>query len=296
MLASQKKHTIYCIIPEYTAGDFWSLTAKGIEDAKENAQRYGVSVETVTYDQYDLASFQKACMQVLDLSPSGVVIAPLFKDETLSFVRELSARGVSYIYIDSRIEEDEDYFAYFGLPMFQSGYLCADILVNGADISKVYVIRIERDKKGQSDPTYSRRRGFMEYMSENNPSTEIENVFIDPRNPDDIARRLDNAFGDTDCRNLNIVMFNSRVHLIADYLKRKQIKGARVVGFDFLEKNVNALRDGLVHALIAQHSDRQVAMAIQAMTDHLVLSAPVQKKDHFNQMDIINRYNCDYYM
>lgn len=28
MLASQKKRTICCVIPEYVEGDFWSLTAK----------------------------------------------------------------------------------------------------------------------------------------------------------------------------------------------------------------------------------------------------------------------------
>ena len=54
MLASQKKRTICCIIPEYSEGDFWSLTAKGIVEAGETAARYGISVDVVTYDQYEI--------------------------------------------------------------------------------------------------------------------------------------------------------------------------------------------------------------------------------------------------
>ena len=54
ILASQKKHRIVCIIPEYAEGDFWSLTAKGVEDSREAAGRYGITVDIVTYDQYEV--------------------------------------------------------------------------------------------------------------------------------------------------------------------------------------------------------------------------------------------------
>ena len=37
MLASQKKRSIYCVIPEHSSGDFWSLTAKGLVEAGETA-------------------------------------------------------------------------------------------------------------------------------------------------------------------------------------------------------------------------------------------------------------------
>mgnify|MGYP003306662901 CR=1 FL=1 len=52
----------------------------------------------------------------------------------------------------------------------------------------------------------------------------------------------------------------------------------------------------IVYALIAQHTDRQALDAVNAMTDHLLLGTPVAKRDNFIQMDILNRFNCDYYL
>lgn len=294
ILASQKKHRIVCMIPEYSAGDFWSLTARGVEEAAETASRFGVTVEIVTYDQYDVESFRQACDGVVSNMPSGVVVAPMFRVETLNFVKKLDASGVPYVYIDSKLEDDS-YYAYFGMPMFQSGYLCADIMVDGRKLEKILVVRIERDKMGYSDPTVVRRTGFMEYMAEQCPGIQVVNVFIDPKDPEDVRRKLDDAFAGTS-GNMGVVMFNSRIHLVADYIMERDFQGLRVVGFDALEKNLDAVRSGCVQVLIAQHSDRQASAAVNALVDKLIHGEPVHKKDNYTQMDILNRFNCDYYM
>lgn len=294
LLATRKELVIQCIIPEYFTGEFWSLTDKGIKDAAETVSRYGVTVEPVRYDQYNLESFQEACARVLDNPPSGVLIAPMFRAQTLQFVKELSKREIPYIYIDSKLEDD-DYLAYFGMPMYQSGYLCADILSIGQELKKVYTVRIARDKRGLSDPTVTRRTGFLDYMAEHCPDAEIVNVFINPIDRDAMDASLDATIGQ-DKEHKNIVMFNSRVHLVADYLSRRGISDCRVVGFDVLEKNLAALRTGVVQVLIAQHTDKQTVAAVNAMVDYLLLGKPVPQKDNYTQMDILNRLNCDYYM
>lgn len=295
LLASQKSIRIQCIIPEYFTGEFWSLTDKGIQDAAELVSRYGVIVEPVKYDQYDLASFRSACEKVLSDPPAGVLVAPMFGEETLKFVRILSEKGIPYIYIDSKLDED-GYFAYFGMQMYQSGYLCADILTEGRKVpKKVFVIRIARDKEGLSDPTADRRNGFVDYMTEHHPATEVVNVLIDPKNRYAIDKVLDSTFSGYDGEKF-IVMFNSRIHLVADYIHRRGLERCRVVGFDVLEKNLSALRNGNVQLLIAQHTDSQTVAAINALVDHILLGKPVAKKDNFTQMDILNKYNCDYYL
>jgi len=295
LLASQKNIRIQCIIPEYFTGEFWSLTDKGIQDAAELVSRYGVEVEPVKYDQYDLSSFRAVCEKVLSDPPAGVVIAPMFGEETSRFVRELSALGIPYVYIDSKLDDD-DYLAYFGMPMYQSGYLCADILTDGRKVpDDVYVVRIARDKEGLSDPTADRRNGFVDYMAEHHPGTGVINVIIDPKNRYAIDKVLDSTFAGCEGEKY-IVMFNSRVHLVADYIRRKGLENCRVVGFDVLEKNLAALREGTVQLLIAQHTDSQTVAAVNALVDHILLGKPVAKRDNFTQMDILNRYNCDYYL
>lgn len=293
LLASRKIRKIVCLVPEYSPGEFWELTEKGIEAGSSEAAKYGVSVVTVRYDQYDLESYEKACGLVLDEKPIGVVLAPMFRSSTLNFVRELSSRGICYVYIDSKLEDD-GYLAYFGMPMYQSGYLCADILTSGIAPGNVNIIRIERDKKGHSDPTVTRRTGFCDYINEKFPECVINNVFIDPKDRKMIHCTLDNMFKTMPSRYL--VMFNSRIHLVADYLRERHIRECRVIGFDVLEKNIAAVRDGYVQMLIAQHSDQQASAAINSIIETAVLRRPLSKRDNFTQMDLLNLYNCDYYL
>ena len=295
ILASRKNYLISCIIPEFNNGEFWELTEKGIDQGREYAGRFGISINAVLYDQYDLESFQDACEKVLASRPSGVVIAPMFRNETLKFVKELTENHIPYVYIDSKLEDD-GYLAYYGMPMYQSGYLCADILTDGRDVRKVHVIRIARDKRGLSDPTLTRRTGLVDYISEHFPDCDVENTFIDPKSREERYRKLDEMFASDPDPDKYIVMCNSRVHFVAEYLRDRGIRSCRVVGFDVLEKNVSALKDGYVQALIAQHSDRQAASAITAITDYLILHSGPQKKDNYTQMDILNKYNCDYYL
>lgn len=294
LLASQRQRVIMCVIPEFFNGEFWSLTDKGIKDAAEQVVRYGIDVLPMKYDQYDLESFQEVCAQVLAAQPSGVVIVPMFRAETLKFVQELSSRNIPYIYIDSKLEED-GYLSYFGMPMYQSGYLCADILTDGRKLpQKVYIVRIIRDKKGLSDPTVVRRTGFIDYMAEHHPETSVEHIFIDPTAPEEMERILESTFSGDDEK--FIVMFNSRVHIVADFIARKGLSNCRLVGFDVLEKNLAALRAGSVQALIGQHTDSQTTAAVNAMVDYLLMGKASVKKDNYTQMDILNRYNCDYYL
>lgn len=295
LLASQKERLIQCVIPEFQPGEFWSLTEKGLQDAAQLVSRYGIRIETVKYDQYSVESFRNACSKVMDNPPSGVLVAPMYGEETLKFVGRLSEAGVPYMFLDSKIDDD-GYLAYFGMPMYQSGYLCADILTGGRDVpEKVYVVRIARDKMGLSDPTAARRAGFMDFMKEHYPDVQIDNVFIDPKDKAAIYAKLDQTVGAEKGKRF-VVMFNSRIHLVADYLTDRGIHDCRVVGFDCLEKNIEALRSGTVQALVAQHTDRQAVEAVNSMADYLLMGKSVAKRDNFIQMDILNRYNCDYYL
>lgn len=295
LLASQKERVICCIIPECRPGEFWYMTLKGIQEATEIVSRYGVRIVCEKFDQYDVDSFRNACKSALSMNVSGVLLAPMFREETLKLTASLSESGIPYIYLDSRIEGTE-YLAYFGMPMYESGYLCADILAGGRYVpEKVHVVRISRDKSGLSDPTAARRSGFMDYMRRHLPDTRVENVFIDPMDEEAISGKLDATVGKEKGR-LFIVMFNSRIHLVADYLVSRGLTDCRIVGFDALERNLVALKEGTVHALIAQHTDRQALAAVNAMADHLVMGTPVTRRDNYTQMDILNRYNCDYYL
>ena len=293
LLAQKKERVIVVLLPKYEPGEFWELTEEGIAESRESAGNLGVKVVKVDYDQYDIESFRTACEKALSLEPAGVVLAPMFRNETLVFVDKLNTLGIPFVYIDTKLESNS-YFAYFGMPTYQSGYLCAHILTDDQQVDEVAMIRIQRDKFGKSDPTINRREGFIDYIAEHFPACTPHNLFIDPNKPKEIEATLEKFFAEHPGIRY-IAMFNSRIYLITSFLAKHPEKNYRVVGFDNLAANIKALKSGLVTCLIAQRPGDQARKAISALTDYLVFGREPSSRDNFMPMDILTRYNAEYY-
>ena len=293
LLAKGKKHLIAVLIPASEPGSFWELAASGIGRDTDPVTAAGVEATLFPYDQYDIESFRAACAKVLEAEPSGVVLAPLFQGETEVVTRQFAEHGIPYCFIDSR-PDSNGYLAYFGMPLYKSGYLCADQLTGGRAIPGALIVRIRRDRYQQSDPTVNRRAGFLDYMLENVPDCKIDNVFVDPNDPDGIYAILDGYFAEHP-QVRHIVMFNSRIHLLVPWLIAHPDPERRVVGFDNLKANMDALRDGTVSVLIGQRPDEQVHLAIEALAEYALLGKVPPRKDHFMHMDVLTRYNVEDY-
>lgn len=297
MLARNRPRKVAVILPEYKAGEFWELSHCGVEKAREYAARFSVAVEERTYDQYDVESFLSECRRVMDGDCSGAVIAPMFLDSTRAAAVEMEAADIPFVILNTSVSGIYGHLAYFGQPIYDSGAFCADMLMSSSSEAcrgTVYLVRIERDVKGLSDPSQERRRGFMDYMSARYPGTEVKNVVINPNSPEAARQAMDEAFSEAGACP-NVVTLNSRIFLVADYLRERGLKGWNVIGFDVLERNVSALKDGYVKFLIAQHSDRDAYEAVSALTDFLVFGRRPQKQDNFSSVDLLSRYNCRFY-
>ena len=293
LLAKGKKHLVAILIPAHEPGSFWELAASGIDRPTDAVTAAGLEAVPFEYDQYDIDSFRAACAKVLEANPSGVVLAPIFQGETEAVTAQFQQQGIPYCFIDSR-PDSNGYLAYFGMPLYKSGYLCADQLTGGRDIPGVLIVRVRRDRLQQSDPTVNRRAGFLDYMLENIPDCKIDNVFIDPNDPEGIDAILDGYFADHP-QVKHIVMFNSRIHLLVPWLNAHPDPERRVVGFDNLKANMEALRAGTVSVLIGQRPDEQVRLAVEALAEHVLLGKTPPRKDHFMHMDILTRFNVEDY-
>ncbi len=291
LLASNKQYTIAVLIPDAAPGEFWEISRRGIDIELSTPLSSGMNVVHVGYDQYDGASFSAASRKVLEMKPDGVVLAPMYKSESLAFVGELAAAQIPYAYVDSKLEE-ENYLAYFGMPMVQSGHLCADLLTQGHRIQSVLIVRIRRNDEDRYDPNVHRRAGFLDYMLEHCPDCNIHYLFIDPTHPERVDSLL-SEFHSAHPEVRNLVMFNSRIYLVAPFIEKNYVEGLRVVGFDNLDANVAALKKGCVTMLIAQHPDQQVAQAIQTLAEFITLKKRPARRDNLVHMDILTRYNAD---
>ncbi len=293
ILARKEAERIALLMPEKEKGTFWELALSGLEEVKEHFLPMRIRIDQYSYDQYSEESFCDTCSRLLEDKPAGVVIVPIFQAATITFCQELNEAGIPYCFIDSKLDS-ENYLAYFGMPMYKSGYLCADQLTCGAKVDDVLIVRVHRDKGRQSDPTVNRRAGFMDYMLQKYPSCNIHSRFIDSTDKDMTMATMEAFFREHPSVK-HIAMFNSRIHLLVPFLEKYPDPERRVVAFDNLNANMAALRHGTISVLIGQHPEKQVFNAIQTMSDFILLGRRPQRTDNYMHMDILTPFNLENY-
>ena len=59
-LASNKKYTFICLLPEHLEGEYWTAVETGIHEAIATYSDFNTSVKINYYDPYDYHSFENA--------------------------------------------------------------------------------------------------------------------------------------------------------------------------------------------------------------------------------------------
>ena len=116
-LASKKQYHFLAITPSFKPGEYWEAISEGIDKAASETEFYNVNVTKLFFDQYDNHTFDAIVRTLFDEEDiDGVLIATLFTDSVVRLSRELDARDIPYVYVDSNIV-GEHQLAYFGLMM-----------------------------------------------------------------------------------------------------------------------------------------------------------------------------------
>lgn len=293
LLANKKLYRICCLIPRAQSGEYWELIYRGIETAKKDVASHNVTIETISYEQFSRTDFQNAISKLKENLPHAVIIAPMYHSETLALSLFLKGEGIPLVFIDSKVDESE-YLAYYGLQMFDSGYLAGSLLLGRDSVKEVVNFRIERGASPIDNPTFERRKGFLDYVARERPDLIIYNEFLKPYDQEYNFILFDKFF-QAHPHISHIITFNSRVHLISDYLEKRGMTGLTVLGFDLLEKNTAALKEGYIKYLIVQRTELQIRCGINSLFEYLAFGKQPSIKDNYMPMDILVKENIDYY-
>lgn len=295
ILSRRKGFTIVAIIPYFQSGEYWELIYNGITKAVRQSVGLNIDLKIFYYNQFEQESFRGACRNTIDAQPDALFVAPIYKEDTIRLVNRLSSLAIPVTYVDAK-PENTDYLAYFGMPLFESGYLAADLLV-GSDPSVREVVNfcVDRGEAPPNDSMLHRHRGFLAYLEDHNPGCRLIDCSMSPT--DFLYNiRLFDAFFEEHPTVKHIITFNSRVHLISDWMEIRGVRDKKVLGFDMLQANMRALKNGAVSVLIAERTDKEAFCAVKALIDYLVLRQLPPRRDNFNSIDILTRYNVDFYL
>jgi len=282
-LAFNKKFRFLVFLPKNEGLEYWQAPIEGIEKAAEEFSRFGVSIDYHFY-KYDSTSFKKMAAKVLKLECDGLLFAPIFKEDSILFLEEFKKKNIPIVMIDSNIKETQG-VSYIGQDANQSGYLAGRLISFAKkEENKVLIIKITREIENTS--VYLQRiKGFYSFFKEHKELTKFKFTEINIKDSD--VKKLDTKiFEGVE----SIFIPNSRIHIVAQFLIEKNIKGIRIVGYDLLKKNIQFLEEGTIDFLINQNPEEQGYLGISHLYKKIVLKEEVEET-FYMPLEIIIKEN-----
>jgi len=296
-LASRKTYRIASLIPEASSdSEFWAWPLAGLKKAHDQVRHYGLSHDVFSFNYFNRQSFKIAAEKLLQSKPDGVIMAPVFADLAEDFVSRCEQTNTAVVFINTNIFNLTK-LSFIGQDSFRSGMVAAKLLDFGLKRNQsIYIVNIISEK-GTNMHLISREEGFKSFFKDKaKKKRKIVSVNIQGNDLQKVYETLSgNLVGRSKHKKAGgIFVTNSRVFLVADFLKNMHITGFRLVGFDLLDVNIGHLQEGTIDFLISQKPFEQGHRSYMTLFDHLVMKINIPTYQYL-PIDIITRENIDYY-
>ncbi len=294
-LALGNQFTVCALIPSVPSpGHYWSMPLQGLEMAAAQFKDYGIITEYFFYDLFDEKSFIKQAGKIAELEPNGVVLAPLFLQESKNFTEKLRKKGIPYIFIDADIPDDQS-LSYIGPDVKQSAFI-AGRLLNSVLPEKAEILIVNM-VKGFENASAQRRieKGFKDYFNKigQEENKTIHTLTIQSTQKEEVFRELTKFYIKYPAIK-GVFVTNSKAFLIAEF-HRLHYLNIRLVGYDLVPDNMEQMKNGGIDFIISQSPVQQGKRAIQTLFDYFVWKKEPQKIQYV-PLDIIICENLDFYI
>ncbi|MCC9070351.1 LacI family DNA-binding transcriptional regulator [Flavobacterium sp. F-65] len=282
-LTLNKKFHFAVFLPKYDNSDYWKSQIAGIERAALEFGKFGVVLDYFFYN-LNTTSFKKTLKKVLEFDCDGLLFAPIFYEESVCFLSKYENKDIPIVMIDSKIASDKEH-AYVGQDAFQSGYLAGRLISFAEkDQREVLIFNIAREIENTS--VYLQRiYGFYSFFKDHKEllNFNFSEVTIKNSGMNELNEAIFSGIN-------NVFITNSRAHIVAKFLKEKNITGIRIVGYDLLDDNIEYLNSGMIDFLINQRPEEQGYMGINYLYKKIVLHEPVENTHHI-PLEVILKEN-----
>lgn len=295
VLKSKKRYNLVSFLPEGTeSNSYWQKHTAGIRKALLELDAFPVTLSEVYFDMQSEEDFQKKTTEVLYLKPNGVLLAPIYKSESITFCNELALQKIPFVFIDGFIEETS-FLAYIGENVFQSGRVAGQL----ADMitpkkGDILVANIARNISNVHHLN-KRTNGFLSYFEK---CGSYGGKIITINMPDPSSETIDSEMGKALKKNpgiCTIFVTGSKSYLIAAFLEKKKCYAINLIGYDLLESNVKYMKAGITRFLLGQRPEEQSYKAVKKLFEFLSLSK-IPEKIEYLPVDIITSENVDFFL
>ncbi|MDN5214472.1 LacI family DNA-binding transcriptional regulator [Fulvivirgaceae bacterium BMA12] len=291
-LKANKKNRVVVLLPSNEKDSYWDQSVNGILEATKKANQFNVSIDIKKFDVDHPDSFNKLVNEIFIDPPEGILLAPLFYDQSLDFLVKCISANIPYILFNTHIEDSQS-LCFIGQDLFASGRVSADLL-NLIKIpnKRILIIHFDEDPD-TSNHLKEKEIGFRRYFEEKRISVVIESMRLSSHLADHAEEQLQEIFGHDDIG--GIYVSTSKAHIIADFLQKKSLQKIPLVGYDLIAENINYLKSGEINFLINQNPKLQAYLGTSYLSDFLVFGKKIERTKLL-PLDIITVENLDFYL
>jgi LacI family transcriptional regulator len=294
VLKLKKRFHLVSLLPEPTEDNsFWLKHPVGMARAIGELDPFPVILSKVNFDLLDEEDFQEKTLRVLSLKPDGVLFAPIYQSESLTFCTTLLKEKIPFVFVDGFIE-NTDFLAYTGENIFHSGRVAGQLIdMVTPEHKDILIVNIARNIQNVHHLN-SRSKGFQNYFERTgrNKGKKINLNISDP-SPDNITTVLDKVFSGSDIGSIFIT--GSKSYMVASYLEQKGLDSINLIGYDLLDLNVRYLKSGIIKFLIGQRPEEQTLKGIKKLFEYLSLNKIPEKLEYL-PVDIVTSENVDFFI
>jgi LacI family transcriptional regulator len=294
-LKTRRRFNLVSLLPVPTGeNSFWNKHPEGMNKAISELDQFPVTLNQVTFDLNLEKDFQQKTGLVLELQPDGIILAPVFKTESVAFCTILHEKKIPFVFVDNYLAET-DFLAYIGEEIYTSGRVAgqlSDIITPaGKDI---LIINIARNIRNMHHLN-SRTMGFMSYFQESakNKGRKIR-LNIPGTEPEVIKSSIDRVLRSYPGI-ATIFVTGSKSYKIASYLNTSGNMSLNVIGYDLLDDNVKLLKEKQINFILGQRPEEQTYRAVKKLFDYLSLGKKPDRMDYL-PVDIVTSENVDFFL
>lgn len=293
-LAYNKTYNFICIMPKHESEAYWQEVEDGAMRACEHRRDFNVNVEIMYYRRFDKSTFKKVTGECLAKNPDGVAIIPSTLDLTREFTDKLHEGNIPFVMLDSYMPDLRP-LSFIGQDSFCSGYFAGRMLMLIAS-KETEIMMMKQMLNGNvaSKQQENRETGFRHYMRDHFPNVKITemNLALDVER-EKYTDMLEEFF--TEHPNVHhCITFNSKAHLVGEFLLRSNRRNVQIMGYDMVNKNAECLKQGSISFLIAQHGYMQGYSSIDSLFQAVVLKKEVNPVNYV-PIELLTKENVDFY-
>ena len=292
-LGKGKNIRIVVLLPVSKDDPYWSEANSGIAQAQDEWSQYGITIDSFQYEHDGKSSLEHVGEIALKSKTDGVVMAPIFYQQALTFLNRLNEKRIPYVLFNDNIPESNP-ISFIGQDLWQSGKLAGELMSLGHGVKEdIVIIHVGEDVK---DSVYlaEKEKGFRDFYKLNGtqPSSIVSLNLQDDGNL--LRAKVEHQLKNKNLKGIFVTTSKS-TSVVASVLADSKRTDVRLVGYDMLEDNLKYLKSGAIRFLINQNPKRQAFLGISHIVNHVLFKKKVPATELF-PLEIITQQNVDSYI